>query len=152
GLDSLMAVELRQRLQRGTGLSLPATMGFDHPSPHHVAKFLQESLSSALGQTSCTTRAERTRRVMLTPNDEPIAILGIGLRVPGGVFDLAGFWSLMEQGIDTVAPVPEDRWKADEFYDPDPDANRKSYVREGAFLDRVDLFDAAFFGISPREA
>ena len=149
GLDSLMAVELRRRLQHATGVSLPATLAFDHPSPHHVATFLSEALGRAPGAVGDVGLT----RVGLAPSDEPIAIVGIGLRLPGGVVDLDSLWSLLEQGIDAVGPVPEDRgFRIDEIYDPDPDAKGKSYVREAAFLDRNDLFDPTFFGISPREA
>ncbi|WP_394846827.1 SDR family NAD(P)-dependent oxidoreductase [Pendulispora brunnea] len=85
-------------------------------------------------------------------SNEPLAIIGMGLRVPGGVVDLESFWNLLASGGDAIGLVPQDRWNADDVYDPDPDAKDKSYVREAAFLDRIDLFDAAFFGISPREA
>ena len=151
GLDSLTAIELRQRLWRATGASLPATLIFDHPSPHRVASFLLDVLAPALGQATRAARDEGRTRVALAPSDEPIAIVGIGLRLPGGVVDLDALWRLLEQGIDAVGPIPEGRWKVDALYDPDPDAKGRSYVREGAFLDHIDLFDAAFFGISPRE-
>ncbi|WP_437805995.1 type I polyketide synthase [Sorangium sp. So ce1078] len=152
GLDSLMAVELRRRLQQATGLSLPATLAFNHPSPHHVATFLSTSLAPALGSPTRAVEAPEPRKVTLAPGDEPLAIVGLGLRLPGGVVDLDGLWRLLEQGIDAVGPIPKDRWNADEVYDPDPDAKGKSYVREAAFLDGIDRFDAGFFGISPREA
>ncbi|WP_420877998.1 type I polyketide synthase [Sorangium cellulosum] len=153
GLDSLMAVELRRRLQRMTGVGLPATLAFDHPSPHHVARFLlEEALASALGHPP---RDEGIARAEPRPGsgDEPIAIVGVGLRLPGGVVDLEGLWRLLQHGTDAVGPVPQGRgWSMDEIYDPDPEAEGKSYVREAGFLDHVELFDAAFFGISPREA
>ncbi|MGK4008526.1 amino acid adenylation domain-containing protein [Sorangium sp. So ce1036] len=152
GLDSLLAVELRRRLQRATGVRLPATLAFDHPSPHRVAAFLLEALAPALGQPLRAVREEGQPRVAPAPSEEPIAIVGLGLRLPGGIADLDGLWRLLEQGLDAVGPIPEGRWNAGAFYDPDPDEKGKSYVREAAFLDHIDLFDAAFFGISPREA
>ena len=82
---------------------------------------------------------------------EPIAIIGIGLRLPGAIADLSGLWQMLKNGGDAVGPIPEARWSANNNYDPNPDAKGKSYVREAAFLDNVDLFDADFFGISPRE-
>lgn len=83
---------------------------------------------------------------------EPIAIVGMGLRLPGGIVDLASLWHVLENGLDVVGPIPASRWNADRTYDPDPDARGKSYVREGGFVSDIDLFDPAFFGISPREA
>nr|ADH04660.1 TugD [Chondromyces crocatus] len=152
GLDSLTAIELRQRLWRATGARLPATLTFDHPSPHHVASFLLDGLALALGQHPSPTRAAREVTSTLVQSDEPIAIVGIGLRLPGGVVDLDALWSFLEKGTDAIRPIPTNRWPLDGFYDPDPDARGRSYVREGAFLDAIDHFDATFFGISPREA
>ncbi|MCL6285142.1 type I polyketide synthase [Ruegeria sp. 2012CJ41-6] len=83
---------------------------------------------------------------------EPIAIIGIGCRFPGGANTPEKLWSLVEQGQDAVTEVPKERWDLDEVYDPDPDAPGKAYTRCGGFLDQVDSFDAAFFGITPREA
>ncbi|HEV2131287.1 MAG TPA: polyketide synthase, partial [Longimicrobiaceae bacterium] len=90
-------------------------------------------------------RAERARR-------EPIAIVGMGMRFPGGGNDAASFWKILYEGIDVVAEVPRDRWDVDAFFDPDPDVVGKTYSRQGAFLDGIDRFDPHFFGISPREA
>ena len=83
---------------------------------------------------------------------EPMAIIGLGCRFPGRVSDADGYWQLLHGGIDAVGPIPSDRWDVDAYYDPDRDAPGKIYVREGAFLQDVDRFDAQFFGISPREA
>jgi len=83
---------------------------------------------------------------------EPIAIVGIGCRFPGGADTPEKLWSLLEQGHDAVTEVPKERWDLEEIYDPDPDAPGKAYTRCGGFLDQVDSFDAAFFGITPREA
>lgn len=83
---------------------------------------------------------------------EPIAIIGIGLRFPGGVHDVEGFATLLWSGTDAIGPVPADRWSTDAMYSADPDAPGKMITRHGGFLDAVDQFDADFFGISPREA
>ncbi|PRP97905.1 Erythronolide synthase, modules 1 and 2 [Enhygromyxa salina] len=110
---------------------------------------LRKTLSRAL------TEVKRLRAKLAElegPSTEPIAIVGIGLRLPGGVVDLASLWSLLERGQDAVAPIPATRWDAEACYDPSPDAPGKSYVREAALLDHVDLFDPAFFNITPREA
>jgi acyl transferase domain-containing protein/protein-L-isoaspartate O-methyltransferase/acyl carrier protein len=83
---------------------------------------------------------------------EPIAVIGLGCRVPGGVQDADSFWRLMRDGVDAIGPVPPGRWDADALYDPDPEAPGRIATREGGFIGPVDGFDAGFFGISPREA
>ncbi len=83
---------------------------------------------------------------------EPIAVIGIGCRLPGGVVDPLTYWRLLSNGIDATCQVPAGRWDLDRYYDPDPDAPGKTHVRRGGYLDGVDLFDPQFFGISPREA
>jgi acyl transferase domain-containing protein/NADPH:quinone reductase-like Zn-dependent oxidoreductase/acyl carrier protein len=83
---------------------------------------------------------------------EPVAIIGMACRFPGIASDLAGFWHLLDTGSEAVGQVPRDRWDVDAFYDPDPEAPGKMYMREGSFLKSVDTFDAGFFGITPREA
>ena len=95
--------------------------------------------------------ADRTRGIVPRPRTEPIAILGIGCRIPGGVADPAALWELLRSGVDAVTEVPESRWSLGRWYDPEPQAG-KTYARWGGFIDDVDRFDAAFFGVSPREA
>ncbi|MFB9547797.1 beta-ketoacyl [acyl carrier protein] synthase domain-containing protein, partial [Micromonospora sagamiensis] len=83
---------------------------------------------------------------------EPIAVVGVGCRFPGGVDSPAEFWDVLSQGVDAVGEVPADRWDVAAFFDADPDAPGKMYTRAGHFLAGVDAFDAGFFGVSPREA
>ena len=83
---------------------------------------------------------------------EPLAIIGLGCRLPGGADDPDRFWSLLRDGVDAITEVPPDRWKIEEVFDPDPDAPGKTYTRWGGFLRSVDGFDPQFFGIAPREA
>ena len=98
-------------------------------------------------------RAMRARMNEITQRQrEPIAIVGAGLRFPGGCVDLDSFWKLLRSGADAISEIPPDRWDIDTFYDPDPDAPGKMYSRHGGFLERIDQFDPLFFGISPREA
>ncbi|RQH04064.1 type I polyketide synthase [Okeania hirsuta] len=83
---------------------------------------------------------------------EPIAIVGMACRFPGGANDPSKYWNLLHDGIDAITPVPPERWDVSAYYDPDPEVPGKSYTRQGGFIDQVDQFDPLFFGISPREA
>jgi acyl transferase domain-containing protein/acyl carrier protein len=106
---------------------------------------LQRAYDSLGEMQEKLARAERAQR-------EPIAVVGMALRFPGGATDPESFWKILMDGIDVVTEVPPGRWDVDEFYDPDPDTVGKTYSRWGAFLEQVDQFDPQFFGISPREA
>ncbi|MEV1121017.1 type I polyketide synthase [Actinosynnema sp. NPDC049800] len=148
GLDSLALVDLHTRINAATGLALPPTVAFDHPTPALLAEHLRAEL---LGLAPATTPPVATRPT--DDADDPIAIVGIGCRFPGGVHDPEALWTLVDEGRDVLGPFPADRgWALDDYFDADPDAPRKSYVDRGGFLDTAALFDADFFGISPREA
>ncbi|MFE0583347.1 SDR family NAD(P)-dependent oxidoreductase, partial [Streptomyces sp. NPDC058874] len=154
GFDSLTAVELRNRLATATGLALPATVLFDHPTPSALAdRLLAElGLPDAPEETAApvATGAHRTAE---TGRSEPIAIVGMGCRFPGGVTRPEDFWQLLSEGTDAVGDWPSNRgWDTDGLYDPDPDRAGTTYSRQGGFLHDVPEFDAEFFGISPREA
>ena len=83
---------------------------------------------------------------------EPIAIIGMGCRFPGGVRTPDDFWGLLNSGRDVLRDIPGDRWDIDEHYSPEVAAPGKIYVRQGYYLDDIDQFDPQFFGLSPREA
>ena len=207
GLDSLMAMELRNSLSGMLGRTLPSTAVFEYPTIDALARFLAEDYSS--GQTPAKVRihhpgrtAEERIRDMsdeeaeallvarlpvferyvedamkssetLSPlkrallaleamqarlealesrDREPIAIVGLGCRFPGGANDEESFWRLLADGADLCGEVPRERWNPDDYYDADPDAPAKLTSRHGAFLRDVDQFDAGFFSIAPREA
>ncbi|WP_216587347.1 type I polyketide synthase, partial [Streptomyces brasiliscabiei] len=151
GFDSLTAVELRNRLGTATGLRLPTTLLFDHPTPQALAARLLAELAPSDPPTEETgaTLPGGTTAV----DDDPIAIIGIGCRFPGAVHGPDAFWQLLTEGRDVIADWPPDRgWDTDRLYDPDPDRPGTTYSRRGGFLHDAGGFDAAFFGISPREA
>jgi acyl transferase domain-containing protein/NADPH:quinone reductase-like Zn-dependent oxidoreductase/short-subunit dehydrogenase involved in D-alanine esterification of teichoic acids/acyl carrier protein len=145
GLTSVTAVDLRNRLNAVTGLRLAAAVVFDYPSPLSLASYLAREISG--------TEVERARITRPAPADQPVAIIGMGCRYPGGVSSAEGLWDLLVSGRDAISAFPTDRgWDLDALFDPDPDRPRTSYVREGGFVYDVGEFDAPFFGISPREA
>src|SRR5215208_2871259 len=82
---------------------------------------------------------------------EPIAIIGMGCRFPGGANNPEAYWKIINEGMDVITEVPAERWNIDEYYDPDPNTPGKMYVRKSGFIDNVDKFEPQFFGISPRE-
>ncbi|MDA4110886.1 type I polyketide synthase [Mycolicibacterium holsaticum] len=151
GMDSLMAVELRHRVQRAVGKELPSTLAMDYPRLVDVADFLLSDVLN-IGTPAPTVPAPvQPAPVVTTRSDEPIAIVAVACRFPGAP-DPEAYWDLLSGGIDAIREIPDDRFDVDEYYDPDPEAPGKIYTRYGGYLDSVDGFDPEFFGISPREA
>ncbi|MEV4057770.1 type I polyketide synthase [Amycolatopsis sp. NPDC049688] len=149
GFDSLTAVELRNRLRETTGLKLPATLVFDYPTPVALARHLRDEL----GDTLTGTEVDRTAPVVAAAANEPIAIVGMACRLPGGVAGPEDLWQLLLDGREGLSPFPDDRgWDLENLFDADPDSSGTTYTTQGGFLEGAGLFDAAFFGISPREA
>ncbi|WP_189788785.1 type I polyketide synthase, partial [Streptomyces capitiformicae] len=162
GFDSLTAVELRNLLAAETGLALPTTLVFDHPTPVALADHLLHELDGSAVETVETFENGRTSTVTaVTPvpavaggaHDDPIAIVAMACRLPGRISSPEELWDLVAAGGDAITSFPADRgWDLDALHDPDSLRPGTSYVDQGAFLSDADAFDAAFFGISPREA
>ncbi|HEV3095415.1 MAG TPA: SDR family NAD(P)-dependent oxidoreductase [Solirubrobacteraceae bacterium] len=145
GFDSLTAVELRNRLGGVTGMGLPATLIFDHPTPAALAGHMLEKL---VGRRAVAALPARPAMV-----EEPVAIVGMACRYPGGVACPADLWRLVSGGQDAISGFPVDRgWDLERLFDDDPESVGTSYVREAGFLHEAGEFDAHFFGIGPREA
>ena len=147
GLDSLMAVELRNRLQKRSGLRFAATLLFDYPTVDSLAKMLMRELAGR--RHSMASKQRVSTRV----EDDPIVIVSMACRYPGGVENPEQLWSLLVEGRDAISEFPRNRgWALDELFDPDPANPGTSVTREAGFLHDAGAFDPGFFGISPREA
>ncbi|MEU0992303.1 SDR family NAD(P)-dependent oxidoreductase, partial [Streptomyces sp. NPDC005953] len=143
GFDSLTAVELRNRLASATGARLPAGLVFDYPTPQALAKHLRQELLGAGAAASAP--------VALPASDDPIAIVAMSCRYPGGVETPEDLWALIELGRDAISDFPSDRgW--DLALLSEGGSSGSSDTGMGGFLYQAGEFDAGFFGISPREA
>ncbi|WP_223184998.1 type I polyketide synthase [Streptomyces sp. CBMA152] len=139
GLDSIATVRLRDRLGAELGLALPTSVVFDHPTPEAMADYLTGGVAGPPPPARKAT--------------EPIAIVGMACRYPGGITGPEDLWRVVAAGQDTITGFPTDRgWPLDELFHPDPDHVGTSYVTRGGFLADAADFDAAFFRMSPREA
>jgi acyl transferase domain-containing protein/SAM-dependent methyltransferase len=117
----------------------------DSPDSMNTLSPVKRALSELRAMRAKLDAIERART-------EPIAIVGLGCRFPGGAESPEAYWQLLREGTDAITEVPPERWDVEAYYDPEPDSPGKLATRHGGFLSRVDAFDADFFGISPREA
>ncbi|WP_435874605.1 type I polyketide synthase [Nocardia vinacea] len=146
GFDSLGGVEFRNRLGKATGLQLPSTLVFDHPTPAAVAKLVQSRVEPTVG-------APVKKAIRRVRADEPIAIVGMACQFPGGVRSPDQLWDLVASGTDATGDFPSDRgWDLERLFDSNPDKPGTVYTRRGGFLYNAGDFDPGFFGIGPREA
>lgn len=149
GIYRGLAEELRARLSTATGVSLSATVFFDHPTPRALADHLRAEILGLPLVAGCPLPAPEGK----VEHDDPIVIVGMGCRYPGGVRSPEQLWQLAAEGRDVVTTLPTNRgWILSELYDPEPGRPGKTSTCHGGFIEDVDQFDPAFFGISPREA
>lgn len=149
GLASVNAVELATAMEDWLQVRLSQTIMYDYPTIEKLSLYL-----AGLGSASHEAGFEGLPlpNSVHTSTQEPIAIIGMACRFPGGSTTPEAFWQLLRDGRDGIVEVPSSRWNIDAFYDPDPQAPGKMYTRSAAFLDSIDQFDARFFELSPREA
>ena len=146
GFDSLTAVEMRNRLKTATGLALSPTLIFDYPTPNGLASYMRTELAGVPQEI-------KHAPVVRATEDDPIAIVGMSCRYPGGVNSPDDLWDMLTEGRDVLSDFPSDRgWNLAGLYNPDPDVAGTCYTRTGGFVDGVADFDPAFFGIAPSEA
>lgn len=150
GLNSMMAIELKNRLQvslKKTAI-LSSTVVFDQPNLEKITNYI-----AGLLKLENLSAHNHEQSAMPTLLDEPIAVIGMSCRFPGGANNTESYWKLLEQGQDAITEVPAIRWDADYYYNSDPQAPGKMITKFGGFLDAdVSEFDAAFFGVNPKEA
>ena len=146
GFDSLTAVELRGRLNQATGLQLPSTVVFDYPSPLALA---QQILTRLIGSSTAALTADAPRALPAASSADPVVIVGMGCRFPGGADSPEALWELLANGADAISGFPADRGWSDTAWG---SADGASYTAEGGFISGMADFDPAFFRISPREA
>ncbi|NCS14069.1 MAG: SDR family NAD(P)-dependent oxidoreductase [Microcystis aeruginosa G13-12] len=155
GMDSLTSTELRNLLQTDFNCSLPSTITFRFPNVEALANYLQrEVLDNCQPVFTPQIKAEISQKQPEKSqlDDDPIVIVGMACRFPGGAKNLQSFWELLEQGKDAITEIPQDRWDQETWYDPNPDVPGKIYAPYGAFLEQIEEFDGEFFGIIPRES
>lgn len=143
GMDSLMSVELKKKLEVRTGLSLPATLAMDAPNISAMVEYLN-------GLSEKTSQPESLHANTTTIN-EPIAVVGMACRFPGAE-SLDEFWNLLSNGESAITEVPKSRWDADAIFNKNSDVPGSIYTKAGGFVNDIESFDADFFGITPREA
>ncbi|MCV7231496.1 type I polyketide synthase [Mycobacterium branderi] len=146
GFDSLTAVEMRNRLKAATGLALSPTLIFDYPTPSRLASYMRTELAGVPQEIKQVPAVRAT-------GDDPIAIVGMACRFPGGVNSPDDLWDMVVQGRDVLTEFPSDRgWDLAGLFNPDPDVPGACYTRTGGFVDGVADFDPGFFGVAPSEA
>ncbi|WP_369182048.1 type I polyketide synthase [Streptomyces sp. Y1] len=145
GFDSLVAVELRNRLNAATGLRLPASLAFDHPTPAALARHVHGELTGRQD----TADPELPART----DDDPVAIVGMACRLPGGISTPEELWQALADGVDMVGEAPKDRgWEGLDLARVLTAPEQLTFLQEGGFLTGVGDFDADFFGIGAAEA
>jgi pimaricinolide synthase PimS1 len=153
GLDSLMAVELRNRIKSATQLPLSSTLLFDYPTPILLARLLLGKFYEQSGLAKATPVEERSSTITRDDEDDVVAIVGMACRLPGDANSPEELWRLVEAGGDAISSFPEDRgWALNDLFDDDPYAVGKTYCSQGGFISDPEMFDAGLFSISPREA
>ncbi|WP_432973948.1 SDR family NAD(P)-dependent oxidoreductase [Dactylosporangium sp. CA-233914] len=146
GLRSVDMVGLVGELERRFGRSLPATLAWQYPTIEALAAHLSGAADPEPDPPARLAAPDAEGPA------EPVAIVGVGCRFPGGADDPQSYWRLLLDGRDAITEVPPERWSVEEYTDEDPAAPGRTTTRWGGFVESIDRFDPGFFGISAHEA
>ncbi len=149
GLASFEAVNLSGELESWLGRPLPETLFYDYPTIELLSHYLS---GTPLPDINPDDAGRQPAHDEVSAPACPIAIIGVGCRLPGKIETVEHFWQTLRNAQSTITEIPAERWDIDAFYDPNPQAPGKMYTRSGSFLRGIDRFDASFFGLSAREA
>ncbi|MGW4367102.1 beta-ketoacyl synthase N-terminal-like domain-containing protein [Nocardia takedensis] len=139
GVDSVQSVRLAADIAAATGRDLAPTTLWEHPTVETLAEELAGGAATAAAPPPAAAH-------------DPVAVIGMGCRFPGGASGIEQFWDLLVSGGSGVGVVPAERWSVEDLFDTDPATAGRTYSRHGGFVAGVDEFDASLFGVSPREA
>ncbi|MFD3888001.1 type I polyketide synthase [Streptomyces microflavus] len=155
GFDSLMVVELRNRLSARTRIPLPTVLAFDYPTPQAIATLLLTHAGARYAQDEAPEVPPAVAAVSPPPDDDdPVVIVSMACRLPDGIDTPEAFWDLLADGREASSPFPRrwDGWDLGTIEEAERAATGRRFERKGGFVRDVEDFDAAFFGLSPREA
>ncbi|MEV7055924.1 type I polyketide synthase [Streptomyces microflavus] len=155
GFDSLMVVELRNRLSARTRIPLPTVLAFDYPTPQAIATLLLTHAGAQYAQDEAPEVPPAVAAVSRPPDDDdPVVIVSMACRLPDGIDTPEAFWDLLVDGREASSPFPRrwDGWDLGTIEEAERAATGRRFERKGGFVRDVEDFDAAFFGLSPREA
>ncbi|OEH77881.1 l-aminoadipate-semialdehyde dehydrogenase large [Cyclospora cayetanensis] len=144
GVDSIAAVELAELVSEKLNIDIEPTLMFNYPTMEDIIDFLVREIEGKGGEDALTINA--------TGSEMTMAVVGAACNLPGGSTSLSSFWDALMCGVDAMVEVPRSRWDVEDYFDPDPDAEGKMYIREGGFIENAEFFDASFFRISLAEA
>ncbi|MEV4876747.1 type I polyketide synthase [Streptomyces cyaneofuscatus] len=155
GFDSLMVVELRNRLSARTRIPLPTVLAFDYPTPQAIATLLLTHAGAQDAQSEAPEVPPAVAELPVRPDDDdPVVIVSMACRLPDGIDTPEAFWELLADGREASSPFPQrwDGWDLGTIEETERAATGRRFERKGGFVRDVEDFDAAFFGLSPREA
>lgn len=152
GIDSLSAVEISESLSIALDVEIDATLLFEYPTVRHLTAFLVELIGAKNKKKIAQSVGDRIISASANKDNAAINIVGTSCRLPGACNSIDDLWELLLENRDAICQVPYSRWNVSKTYDPDPEAEGKMYIKEGGFINEVDVFDAEFFKISSTDA